>query len=287
MIAGTQGSAAGLLQAVSNKLLDKPVSGARGLSAGPQMPGPDALDLSPDALAVVAEGMETLRTIREGQEDLLRKDIEFASKRLAQIREQMDFVGALLAGGADPDDKSVRGHIREIGKALKQVGHTLRMMVRGAEQAELLGSIAGTVGEFFNSAAGYQPDDALQSSYRQSLTVEMTSIRITQKTASLSISEGKDGSLTAEMTLEETSFTFQSVNIAYEESQTLAAPKSSPLDDLVAAWASLVDDYLSLADDTPRAGGALVRQLDALSQKLVAGFPQRQTAPGETLDEAA
>ncbi len=158
----------------------------------------DRIDLSDQA-------REVIRALESGFAGQRQQDVQFTRERLQAVQEQIEFAAALLNVASDSQQGVIVDLINDIIGGLGSVGGDI-----GALLEESFSSL-------FNGASRGSGD--LSVSYAESLNVEFNFTRITERTETIEISQGEDGSLTVRQAIETTEIVVAQLSI--EREQTL------------------------------------------------------------------
>ncbi|GJL84763.1 MAG: hypothetical protein DHS20C02_05380 [Micavibrio sp.] len=224
-----------------------------------------------------------LSTLESGFASQRQQDAQFASQQLQAVQEQIEFASALLGAASDDQQGIILDLINDIIGGLSEAGGAI---------GDLFG---GGLEGLFNSAS--QSGGDLSVSYAESLNVEFNFTRISERTESIEISEGDDGSVTIERNVTETEIVVTELNI--EREQTLVVQQNddggrgrgrghgnSDLRGLVNEFRDTIRQFASLISDVQdrfSGGNDLAETLTNLVRELLQGQEESDDHDGSPL----
>ncbi len=251
----------------------------------------DLVDLSENARAHLEDGREALSSLREGRGDLIKEEVELIREQLQQIRKELGFLKKLLQNANEDQARPLSEGIEHLGRNLESIGHRIGLIQPGEEiQIEQRSTTieATTLSFSFNRVATIETADGQRAEISQSLNIELSFLRISDSSQSLTVSAGDDGATEVAFSSQESSLIFAQLNVTQENSLTLSAPlqqgghlphlEDNPFLELAEdiaesakSFAELVEDFQERFEDDDRIPPGLSQVIDRL---LAAAFEQ-------------
>ncbi|HBR68496.1 MAG TPA: hypothetical protein DEA55_03875 [Rhodospirillaceae bacterium] len=160
-----------------------------------------------DKVVLSEEAQNLLSNLQNAFFSQRQKDIGFASQQLKALQEQISFASALLESATDEQQGIILDFINDLIGSLGEAGGAI---------GGLLGGDQGGLDSLFNGAAANTGN--LSLSYAEKLNVELNITRISERTESLEVTQGEDGSITVEHNVTETEIIQTELKIEREQS---------------------------------------------------------------------
>ncbi len=242
-----------------------------------------------DQIHLSDEARNILSSLESGFASQRQQDAQFASQQLQAVQEQIEFASALLGAASDEQQGIILDLINDIIGGLSEAGGAIGDLFGGGGRLEGL----------FNGAS--QGGGDLSVSYAESLNVEFNFTRISERTESIEVSQGDDGSVTIERNVTETEIVVTELNI--EREQTLVVQQNddgdrgrghgrgrgqgnSDLRGLVNEFRDTIRQFANLISDVQdRFGGGndLAETLTNLVRELLQGQEESNDQDGSPL----
>ncbi len=204
----------------------------------------DLVDLSEDALRQLDESRKVLESLEDGQAELIRKEIEFAFKRLEQVREQIKIAGSLLSKAGPDQAEALRGSIEDIGSTLDSVANQIDFSISRTQQSVSVELVQGQFSSEFNALAS-QAAGGDFAAYRESLNVEFSFLKVSFSEETLSVTKDEDG-VSVEKTTQQTDLVVAQDSVSQE--QTLVVGENGGgYADLVSELGAVTQEFTNLA----------------------------------------
>lgn len=203
----------------------------------------DSIDLSERSLRSLESAQNTFDTIRRGIQTQQRQDAQFTADRLAQIREQIQFVSNSLPQAGPDQEQVILGQLAEIAGGLNGVGNSLGGALnisasRNTTQAQLFNA---SFSSNFNAVAAAPQG---QFSVAEELNVDFSFLQVSSTQETIEISRTEEG-VSIERTVEQTNLVVAELNV--EQSQTgVVQRRGSNFEDLVSQFRDTLKEFSDL-----------------------------------------
>lgn len=160
-----------------------------------------------DQVVLSEEAQNLLSNLQNAFFSQRQKDIGFASQQLKALQEQISFASALLESASDEQQGIILDFINDLIGSLGETGNAI---------GGLLGGGGSDLESLFNGAAANA--GGVSVSYAEKLNVELNITRISERTESLEVTQGEDGSITVEHNITQTEIVQTELKIEQEQS---------------------------------------------------------------------
>lgn len=246
--------------------LSRLVSGFHGTesSAGPQK-APASRD---DVLSLSSEALDIIRSLQNGQSDLIRRDLDFARDRLGQLREQTEAYGSLLSGAGTDQAETIANGLRQLGSDLKALGRQIGALLSRSTGSVSIEVVRAEFSQEFNGAAAGNGSG-------QNISGDFSFLKISVSEQSSSLAQDENGLFTLQTATRQTEIVVAELSVSQD--QTLSAGGSGlelldGLGDVIQTFQDAAGLFARLAQDTRKKFGGIDRLLPVPFLEMMDSF---------------